>query len=70
MTYDLRQIQDFYDAAILECNQNHAWLFEKHFAQIVTNHCAQIVEDCADMRIPLSEVADIVRSGQSPIPPG
>lgn len=67
MMYNLKQVQEFYDLATLECNENKAWLFESHFAKVVTEHCAKIVEECSILRIPLSNVADIVRSGQRPI---
>ncbi len=67
MIYDLKQIQEFYDQAALECNESKAWMFEGHFAQVVTEHCAQIAQDCFDMRIPMSELPDIIRSGKSPL---
>lgn len=67
MTYDIKQVQEFYDLACINCNENQAWLFEGKFAEVVTNYCAQIVQDCSDLRIPLSEVPNIVRSGKSPL---
>ena len=45
-----------------DADHNFAWVFEEEFAKAIIENCACIVEDCNDLRIPLSEVADYIRN--------
>lgn len=70
MKLDRAEVVWMYHQAVNRCVENGqslAWLFETYYAEEIVERCAQIAQDCSDMRIPLSEVPDLIRKFESPL---
>jgi len=58
-------VYKFYDQASSQCTEGTAWEFEKHFARVIIERCANIAYICNENKIPLVEVSAIIRSIQN-----
>lgn len=57
-------IKKIYYAAVDKCvesGNNMAWLFEKHYAELIIEECAKIAEDAYTRRFPASMYGEFIR---------